>query len=287
MMDGSTFKKLMASPTKLSPQDTIETLKYYKYHPTQEVRNQICVKNVNLVRYVMKKLSSNNNEDIFHEGVLGLMRAIEKYEPEKGYAFSTYAYNWIYHYVSRYITENRRLIKIPTNKAELAYKINSLCQKYVAKYGEEPDIESFIKEYEGKNISEKHIRDVFPIRDTKIISLEKTIDEENSLSLGDMIGTEKGFLENTIIKNEISQLIEEAISKLNEDERFIVVNRFGFDGTTPKTMSELHGHSLSKQPMTLLKNSLKKIRVYLEDHGYDGDVEDIYDPVNYCISKND
>ena len=113
----------------------------------KEARDRLIVANLRLVVSVAKKYTYSNVPfmDLIQDGTMGLMKAVDRYQVEKGFKFSTYATWWIIQSISRSISNNSRTIRIPVHVYDMLSKVRRVKRNYVNEHGIEPDIETVSK----------------------------------------------------------------------------------------------------------------------------------------------
>ena len=187
-------------------------------------------------KYVNRGLSF---QDLIQEGNLGLMKAVDKYDPDKGFRFSTYATWWIRQSLVRAIADQSRNIRIPVHMTELINKINRTQRQLNQELGRDPTEEEVIARL-GNGMSLEKFREIQQLAlDT--VSLETPTGEDETSSLGDFIQDNRAVnpmeaINDVTLKEQINQIL----SELPEREEKIVRLRFGLDGTgSPKTLEEV------------------------------------------------
>ena len=183
-----------------TPEEESRVFKEYRKNPTKELRDEIIMHNLKLVSSValaykgIKKLSP---EDLFQEGVFGLMRAIDKFDPDMGYRFSTYAVWWIRQAIGRYVDDAERTIRVPAHAMELYKKVKRM-QNERAIANLPPYTNDELKEILGK--TDKDFESITAIQCSESVSYESIISEDHgeATELGDFIedpNTEAAFLD--------------------------------------------------------------------------------------------
>ncbi|MFC1770043.1 RNA polymerase sigma factor RpoD [Nitrospirota bacterium] len=184
-------------------------------------------------RHLGKGLSLS---DIIQEGNVGLMRAVDKFEYQRGYKFSTYATWWIRQSITRALADQSRTIRIPVHMVETINRIIRVSQEIVQETGEEPAPEIIAKRL---HLPVDKVRNIQKIS-KEPISLETPVGEEADSQLGDFI-EDKSIISplDNIIGDDLKSQVNEALKNLSTKEAEILRLRFGIGLDSPLTLEEI------------------------------------------------
>lgn len=204
-------------------------------------KNQLNVRNLKLVISIAKKYTSRGMslEDLIQEGNVGLLKAINKYDVDRGFKFSTYATWWIKQNITRAIADNNDVIRKPVHMVERIGKYKKFIRNYELIYGNAPSDEEIAEELD---ITLDQIRDIHKASGA-YISLDAPINnDDNDDKMIDFIPGESDFPEDVYLDKELMEVIRYAMQySLNDKEREVIKNRFGIDNLDGKcyTLEEI------------------------------------------------
>ncbi|MBI5848150.1 MAG: RNA polymerase sigma factor RpoD, partial [Nitrospirae bacterium] len=184
-------------------------------------------------RYIGKGLGFS---DLIQEGNIGLMRAVEKFEYQRGYKFSTYATWWIRQSITRALADQSRTIRIPVHMVEAINRMTKAVRELVQEKGREPHAEEIAQRL---NIPIEKVRSMLKIS-KEPISLETPVGEEDDSHLRDFI-EDKGTLSplDEAIQKDMRRNIDMALALLSPKEREIIKKRFGIGDEIPHTLEDV------------------------------------------------
>lgn len=234
------FKHLGHITQDMKREEMAELWKRIKKGDAQ-AKNLMMERNLRLVIPTAKRFQRSGIElmDLIEEGNLGLLQAIEKYDPSKGYRFSTYAIYWIEQYIRKYIEEQSGSIKIPSHAWGNLKRWFKAWNTLKEENGRDPSLQEMARELDLTARQVKAIMDTLSAA-TGVDSLTMTVGEEEEMTLEEVLSDDgKGNPHDVFLRSENMQVMQQSLLSLDERDRQIVTMRFGLLDNEPKTLGEV------------------------------------------------
>jgi RNA polymerase primary sigma factor len=173
-------------------------------------------------------------EDLVQEGMLGLIRAVEKFDWRRGFKFSTYGTLWIRQAIQRGLQNSGRTIRIPVHVAQRQVKVRKVENELNTKLGREPTDEEIAA------VAELPVEQVTEIRELarSLASLDQAVSDDGEVSLGDVLPSDRPDPLDEVAETQRDQQVADIVAHLPEAERQVIELRFGLSGDEPRTVRQ-------------------------------------------------
>lgn len=244
-----------------------ELVALYKKSRDINIRNKIIINNLGLIYAAAKKRIKNPScytlEDLVQEGVIGMMKGIERFDTTKDTSFSTYVYYWIVQQMDRALINNGYMIRLPAYIYEKISTLSTMENTYISK-NEEMDLKNMCNE---TNMTEQEyfLLHYYKRNYSNFTSLNAVINtdsDENYVELQDYIPCQDISVEDKIISDSLKEQIIEVLEILSPKEREILELRFGLNGNDPLTLEAIGNRfNLTRERIRQIENkALKKLK---------------------------
>jgi RNA polymerase primary sigma factor len=240
----------------------------------QGAREELVLHNLPLVLSIASRFrySELGYDDLIQEGILGLLKAADRYNPERGTRFGTLAVWWIRQSIGRAIANTGRTIRLPVNRAWKLSQLRRLTSQMAQQSGDEPRVEQVA---EAAGVTPEAASGL--LRDGQsVVSLDAPVDPDDRAALERVADTAAADPETSMVQHSLAQVLEESLARLDEREAQILRLRFGLGGGEARPLRAIAAEwrmspegvrQISERAMSHLRamSSVRDLCVYLED----------------------
>ncbi len=228
-------RERLAQATDLSPAERAELERLIA--EGERARQRLVEANQGLVWQIARRYADAGMdvEDLVQEGNIGLLHAIEKFDPDLGYRFSTYATWWIRQAIARAVADQSRTIRLPVHAGEALMRLERAREQLTTELGREPDLAEIA---ERAKVDPNWARELVEAG-TRPTSLDRLLGEDQETSLADLVPDTSADAEAALERLATSDAVQRALAMLSERERQVLTLRYGLADGIPRTLSEV------------------------------------------------
>ena len=265
------LKEALHAPPGIGPKQAVRDRLAELQREQEATRRAIVEGNLRLVISIAKRYAHCGTPliDLIQDGNIGLMRAVERFDPERGHRFSTYATYWIRQSITRALAKSGRTIRIPANMIREITQINAAEDRLVQENGSQPEAEAIAQ---AVGITAARVRALKKMA-RQTISLQSTVANDDLSELTEFISDEiTEGPEEAMAADVLREAVGLALDSLDERERRILTLHFGLDGREPKTLREvsLEFRLTSERIRQIEFGALRKLRHPVRRRFFDG-----------------
>jgi RNA polymerase primary sigma factor len=232
----------------------------------EDAKQELIRRNLRFVISVAKQYSNSQNplEDLVNEGNIGLIIAADKFKPEMGFKFISYAVWWIRKVIMEHLTKNGRMVRIPANKVNDLSKMDKRIQELEQTLGRE----AYAHELFGNGTDEYDFTEL--LNSYRMDSLDRDIsgDEGDGTTLGEVLVDDSfGPTDMSLMTEDLKSEIHKLLNTLKPRDKEIMIALFGLDGSQERTLADVgQQFNISREMVRQIRQkSLERLRLRLED----------------------
>ncbi len=227
----------------------------------QRAKDELIKSNLRFVVSIAKKYQTSGISllDLINEGNLGLIKAAEKFDPDRGYHFISYAVWWIRQSIMLAISQKASLIRLPLNRTADLQKIERVHKKLENKFGREPSANEIAEELDMDNEEINHLRNITQ----DFVSLDSTLGDSEDTTILDMIVDPKADSpDEQVFEESLINSLNEVLDTLTDSEKEILCMRYGLNGYEPMSLQQIGDKfNLSKERIRQIeKKAIRRLR---------------------------
>jgi len=227
----------------------------------QDAKDVLIKSNLRFVVSIAKKYQTSGISflDLINEGNMGLIKAAEKFDPDKGYHFISYAVWWIRQAIILAISQKTSLIRIPLNRTADLQRIEKVHKRLEHEFGREPTPHEISEVLDMDNEQINHLRNI----SQDYISLDATLGDSDDTTFISLVeDTHTDAPDKELIDQSLKNELKDVLGTLTESERDIIIKRFGLNGVKPMSLHQIgEKYHLSKERIRQIeKKAIRKLR---------------------------